>query len=170
MKNSQTLTCILALFGVLTSMCSCVSNRYRPTNNEEMYGTWINEEYNSCVFPGKLVVNPDRTWEMFVSISDSDPFSTGKFLITDKWTDEEGNVWYKNEVYVFSYLEVEYPGDTVSAYEIWKIDKYGTMKENWMGNTDYPTNLAPLRARIHYRQFRYVYTFNPSFPPLKIIY
>lgn len=65
-------------------------------NTEEYCGSWINKEYDAD--PGKtamFILTPDGKYASYLKESDTEPFSTGTITIKEKWTDSEGNIWYK---------------------------------------------------------------------------
>jgi hypothetical protein len=126
---------------------------------EELYGTWINEEYKGSTPPfGKDVYNPDGTFEWYRT--EPSPWETdveileggwirgtyGTYTIEDKWTDSDGNVWYKVEV-----VEV-----ITSFYMLMKISDSNRVLEYMVGRVDYLTEIDPndvqYRYRIYYRQ------------------
>lgn len=82
--------------------------------------------------------------------SDLKPNKPGKIILIEKWADSEGNTWYTYEDYAGTYFE----GKKVSHYAVMKINKSETIREMWMFNTDYPTELTPdgPNYNIHYRQ------------------
>jgi hypothetical protein len=70
---------------------------YVPKPNEEIFGTWVNKEYSGTrlVHPQKLVF---RFWgyeEEYTNIADNNSSYQDTFILVDKWTDSEGNIWYK---------------------------------------------------------------------------
>jgi hypothetical protein len=69
---------------------------YVPKDNEEYYGTWINEKYDSKPTWAKWVINPDGTWASYGKSTSEDSLKgEGPYTITAKWTDDKGYVWYK---------------------------------------------------------------------------
>ena len=65
-------------------------------NVEECWGTWVNKDYNEdYAKTAKLILNPDETFVLYNRESDTDPYYSGTVTIKDKWTDSNGNVWYK---------------------------------------------------------------------------
>ena len=68
---------------------------------EELYGIWKNEEYNTTdavTMTGryaKLVFNQDGTCSSYDTTATKTARCTGSFEITEKWTDTDGNIWYK---------------------------------------------------------------------------
>lgn len=69
----------------------CYGQNYVPKADELLYGTWINE---SATTHQKVVAFPGG-YKTYDKISDAKPFEGGKEQIAEKWTDSEGNVWYK---------------------------------------------------------------------------
>ena len=121
-----------------------------PSSSEEIFGTWINTEYS-----GELTWNQKYvhySWgycECYSEMESKNP-AIG-FLITstlvDKWTDAEGNIWYKE----FVRYQM---GDT--WYQLVKISDNGTTLEYMWTKRDFPVeaDLNPDNAtfRIYYRQ------------------
>ena len=80
------------------------------SKNEELHGTWINEEYKGTTMPFAIqIYKPDGTYQYFrlgASAWLQDVEGTeegwikaysGPYEIIEKWTDEEGNLWYEIE-------------------------------------------------------------------------
>jgi hypothetical protein len=112
--------------------------KYVPKANEEIYGTWTNE--NAPQLQKKTVISPGR-FKDYLSVSDTSPFQEGRLQIAEKWTDSEDTVWYKVLVTV-----------DVSGYKVQvlhKISKSGTIHE-WTAlpvrefdPLTYPTQIVP---------------------------
>jgi hypothetical protein len=64
---------------------------YKPTIIEEIYGTWINENYSGTTRQ-KLVVYDWGYCEGFSKAKDTTPTVRFTIAIFDRWTDAEGNV------------------------------------------------------------------------------
>lgn len=66
---------------------------------EELYGTWKNEDYNTTdptsVRYAKLVFNQDSTVSSYLSTTTKTTLWMGSYEITKKWTDTDGNIFYK---------------------------------------------------------------------------
>jgi len=123
---------------------------YVPTENEEIYGTWINPEYGTmeALFSQKRITNPDGTWEEYSGMADI-AYRTLKYTIIDKWTDSEGNIWYK--------LITEYGGKTYGAKPFYELHKISNAKLTWefvSSAEAYPTKIDPDHPMyfIYYRQ------------------
>ena len=117
------------------------------SKKEEYYGTWVNTDYDrSTFFWAKTIHNHDGTLIKYRSTSDTEPYKTATFTIEDKWTDSEGNIWYK-----ILYTETE---QILSNFELTKISDNGTTLELVISIIDYPTEIDPNNDmyRIYYRQ------------------
>ena len=91
---------ILVLLAILFPMMSA-AQQYVPTENEEIYGTWINTSYTQGLgasywasYWQKIVHNPNGTIESYMSAADMAHF-TGAIAFVAKWTDSQGNILYK---------------------------------------------------------------------------
>ncbi len=74
----------------LIQVAGWAQEKYEPTATEELYGTWANEAAN----PQEVVLTPGG-FEDYASVSDSVPAESGTLRIDGKWTDADGNVWYR---------------------------------------------------------------------------
>lgn len=139
--KTRTLTLILILIMAVFVLLAGGSKK------EEYYGTWVNTDYDRTTFRlGKLIHNRDGTKIKYVSASDTEPYLTATFTIEDKWTDSEGNIWYK---ILFTRTE-----QIISYFELTKISDNGTTLELVFSIIDYPTEIDPNYEgyRIYYRQ------------------
>lgn len=129
-------------------------DKYVPKANEELYGTWINEKNGGDKYnPQKVVVTADG-YTGYSKISDSVPLFAWRLWIDNKWTDLEGNTWYK----IFGIGIGDYEGE--KSQELYKLSKSGTVMERafvaGMGEFSpsyYPTKIDPnsYSYRILYR-------------------
>ncbi len=133
-------------------------SRYMPKENEEIYGTWTNEEYptDDIFHPQKVVMAADR-YEAYLGISDPVPSEKSKVTIESKWTDSKGNLWYKTFATITAGI---YKGNRWQAIN--KLSKSGTVWERQLNPIfmedfspdKYPTAIDPKDAgsyRILYR-------------------
>ena len=81
----------LAVLSLLLSFAATAQYKYVPKPNEEIYGTWINQ----ARLPQKEVITAEG-WTEYTRMTDSEPFLQGNWEIVSKWTDSEGNIWYKS--------------------------------------------------------------------------
>ena len=69
--------------------------KYVPKENEELYGTWVNKGNYGGEFSPQKEITTAAGVKKFDKISDSVPLEEYTKLIDSKWTDVEGNIWYK---------------------------------------------------------------------------
>ncbi len=143
---------VILPLAVLLLIASCAKKPYAAKEDEEIYGTWVNTDYGTTEFhiPEKIINNPDGTLEIYGGMADS-AHSTGVYTIIDKWTDSEGNVFYKTRR---RWGEETY-GKKL-AYELHKISNLGLTWESVFSMDKYPTekDIVPNHPRyaIYYRQ------------------
>jgi len=94
--------CFLAAdvgFVALVLLGACGPGKYMPKPNEELYGAWTNDNYSGKISPDTYLpqkeVIDSSGYGAYRFISDNAPFWKGPENIDSKWTDSEGNVWYK---------------------------------------------------------------------------
>ncbi len=153
MKTRNLILSVILIFAVLVLLMSCATGKkaYVAKENEEIYGTWVNTEYHTSeiyFLPQKIITKPDGTFEMYDGMADI-AHLTYKYTIIGKWTDSEGNIWYK--------LITEHGGKTYGAkpfYELHKISNSGLTWERASSTEAYPTEIDPdhLMYFIYYRQ------------------
>jgi hypothetical protein len=68
------------------------SGTYVANENEELYGTWTNDQYSAWQ---EIVYSPGSS-KCYQRIGNSAPTIDCKLEITNKWKDSEGNIWYKS--------------------------------------------------------------------------
>ena len=152
MKRSFYLTILMMLLiMVLACLTSFGDDKekygfYVPRNNEEIYGTWVNMTYpgTSRMYPQKIVMHFWGEWEEYREATDEN-FATGTFVLVDRWTDSEGNIWYKD------YIRMR--NDINPTFELDKISKDGTVWEYVFGNHDFPTADNMNSTNPYYRIF-----------------
>ena len=126
---------------------------YVPTKNEECYGTWINDKTINQGHIQKKVCGPDGNKD-YSEISDPTPVFEDEQQIDSKWTDAEGNIWYK------TYGTVKagaYKG--TKWQELDKLSKSATVWEYVFcivadfSPNNYPSEVSPTNGnyRIFYR-------------------
>jgi hypothetical protein len=118
-------------------------NGYTPKENEEFYGIWINPEYNTRTFKAKKLCKPDGTWYDYSMTTKDSWVGTGEYTINDKWTDANGDIWYK-----VTWTSIT---STYTYYELAKVSKSGTVKESVYAINNYPEKIDPEDSKLHYR-------------------
>ena len=113
---------------------------------EDLYGTWINEDHDDTAEPAKWDFNPDGTWAIYRTTTDKEPMWPIEYNITDKWTDDMGNVWYK-----FTW-EDNWGAD---GYGLSIVSDSGTILEVAISLTEYPTEIDRNTTFIKYSGILY---------------
>ena len=137
---------VLILSVVLGSCTTTkMEQQYVPKENEEICGIWVNTEYSGAPMDEQKIVIYLGECE-FYSMA-SIPVHSGrvKYTIVDKWTDSEGNIWYKR-------ITEEH----ARRHELNKINKNGTTLEMVYSyiHSKFPTEIDPGHPEYHiyYRQ------------------
>ena len=121
---------------------------YVPKQDEELYGTWVNPDYNTETSPAKTLLNPDGTSLSYWKEESTLVATRGNFSITDKWSDSAGNVWYK-----ITYTW-KMGGYSETGYELARISNSGKTYEYVSSRAEYPKELSPKHPSysIYHRQ------------------
>ena len=122
---------------------------YVAKENEELYGTWVNEDYNSSIRHAIQEYKSDGTWIDYQKTTDEIPYEDGTYTITDKWTDSYGDICYK--------IRWETPYLGRSGYGLNCISDSGSTMKSANSFSDYPTQINPSKGfptylGIHYRK------------------
>jgi len=143
-------TLVLILILVLAALIIAggyvtAQDAYVVKEDEELFGTWINTEYDEIGKDSKIVMKPDGKAEYYNASTYRD-FDKGEFVITNKWVDSKGNIWYA--------LREEIPLYMIRYYSLFKISDSGKTLQCIFNNRDYPTEIDPedTRYAIYYRQ------------------
>ena len=114
---------------------------------DDIYGTWVNADYNEKGINAKVVINPDNTSQWYKRVTDTtDPDYEAAIVFTDSWYDEDGNHWIKFTT------TWSFKGNT--TYWLSMINESGTVWEKVQSGSDYPEELSPIAGThsIFYRQ------------------
>ena len=147
--NFKRFPCAVGFIVTILVAASCFAEEkdyFIPTRNEELYGIWINETYTG-LSDQKWVLSDWGYCEAFNKATDTIPKTRWTNSIVDKWTDAEGNIWYK----VFE--QAYYGGSYYAVYKIGNDNKVleCTWKRTWFPSED-DLNLRQGGYRIYYRQ------------------
>ena len=127
---------VLVLGAVLITFTADVlagETEYFAKDNEPLYGTWINMDYDTRP-PQKLVYNPDGTaWSSMLAKSKKPEWRI-KYLIIGKWKDSNGNIMYKSH-WVGDWGE--------EAFQLSRISNSGNTLEYMFSHDDYPKEINP---------------------------
>jgi hypothetical protein len=127
MKIRRLIVCLLFM-GVLLSLignCATDKTAYVPIADEEIYGTWINEEEA----PQKWILYANGTYEYYIYASDTSPYEGGTFQLYKKWKDDQGNIWYYDYVIPYEHRA----GGTRNVQELDRIYRNG---KEWVWEYD----------------------------------
>ena len=112
---------------ILVSIASVLFIGSRKATVEEIYGTWINTDYDGVEYitkSAKLIFDPDPNafgenlksdigepngsigW--YYNTSDTNTGHESTFAIAKKWTDSEENVWYKINYYDYKFYTIDF--------------------------------------------------------------
>ena len=105
MKTRTYVSILILVLAVLIIAGSCATGKkaYTAKEDEELYGTWINPDYNEGKHSAKFIFKPDGTFEGYAKTDSTHYYYFGEYIIADKWADSEGNLWYK---YYYSLFEL----------------------------------------------------------------
>ena len=130
----KTITFVVILILVLSLMIvvgSCATDKMAYISKEyEIYGTWVNPDYNKETLLGKVVFHPNGIMEGYGAATGPAASDEAEFVITNKWTDSKGNIWY---TIIFKWY-VQY------EYGLLKITNSGKTLEFAYGN-EYPKEI-----------------------------
>jgi len=116
-------------------------------NTEEYCGTWVNKEYEASLGKSAVfILTPDGKYASYEKESDALTSHEGTLTIKEKWTDSEGNLWYK---VIFSPTFV-----AVTRYGLMKLSNSGKTLESVRSRRQVPTeiDLNSATYRIWYRK------------------
>jgi hypothetical protein len=100
-------------------------DKYVPKADEELYGTWTSKQNVEDYFHPQKSVNTADGYKNYSKVSDSVSFEEGTEQIDTKWTDTEGNIWYKTFSTVTTGVYKGYRFQSLV-----KISKSGTISES----------------------------------------
>jgi hypothetical protein len=120
---------------------------YVAKGNEELYGTWVNEDYNSSSRWAIWEYKADGTWVVYGKTTDEISYGDGTYTITDKWTESNDDVCYKinwKEDYV-----------AMSGYTLACISNSGSTMEAANSDSDYPIRIDQTKNSLQYYGVHY---------------
>ena len=137
MKTKSFLIGVLFFVIVLSGTCSFAVDKnkygfYEPSPYEVMFGIWLNTENSGGPGkPQKIVSNYWGSYDIYMLATHKTPDYTGSRIIIDKWTDAEGNTWYK------IYNRENWTYKAIWALE--RVNKDGKFKEYVWSFIDIPS-------------------------------
>ena len=152
MKIRSLVSILILVLAVLINTGSCATGKkaYVAKEDEELFGTWINPAYDASWIYAKVVIKPDGTWDEYSLTYSDRPIYKGEYIITDKWTDSDGYIFYKS---IITRIDKE---SHRPYYVMSKIDKTGNVYEDLWSTIQMPTEFEQddmlYNHRIYYRQ------------------
>ena len=135
---------ILFLVTVMVFGGCATTNKVSKKDYRFFSGTWINEEYNTHPHNARWVILPDGTCDGYFRTTDTQKATIGKFRIVDKWTDSEGNLWYKLHTWGGVIVEGKPLG-----YELDRFSDSGNVWEYVSITGEFPTEIDENHPRYH---------------------
>jgi hypothetical protein len=150
MKTRTVILAVLITFLSLVLFTGCAPRKYVPKSNEELYGTWINKSYSGHyarddIQPQKEVID-STGYQVFRFVDDLGKYFVGAETITSKWTDSEGDIWYKTYKGVWDWEDGK---KSEVPHFLYKLSKSATVRESVYASRDtytpsaYPTKIDP---------------------------
>lgn len=141
---------ILIILGFSTNFSYASDKKaYVAKENEELYGTWVNDDYNSSPRSAIHEYKANGTWVVYRKTTDEISYEDGTYTITDKWTGSNGDVCYK----------IRWKNDylAMSGYGLNCIGNSGSSMESANSDSDYPIQIDRTKGSwqyygIHYRK------------------
>ncbi len=148
MKRRLVILVLILFIAIVFVVVSCVTDKMAYISKEyEIYGTWVNPDAKPVLQRGKIVIHPSGKMELYPTIT-STSFGHVEFVITNKWIDSTGDIWY---TLILDWGETF---DFDPDYVLCKISDSGkTLELSWT-NSDYPKEIDPKYTEYHilYRQ------------------
>ncbi len=147
--KTRTLVLILILVSaVLIIAGSCATEKMTYISKEfEIYGTWVNPDYNNTDRWSKIVFYPDGIDHCYMEDTSTVVGLKEEFVITNKWIDSKGNYFYT--------MRFSPETDPYWVFCLLKISNSGrTLEWDWSFD-DYPKEIDPEISgvySIYYRQ------------------
>jgi len=144
MKTKTVVLFSILCLAALIILGSCATDKMAHiSKGYEIYGTWVNpdalSEFKKVVFH----TNGKTEWYAFIT---SASFVSAEFVITNKWADSTGNVWYSL---------IRDAGEIGGQdYGLCKISDSGKTLELSLNRADYPNEIDPAHTEYYilYRQ------------------
>ncbi len=148
MKTRTFVSILILILAVLIIAGSCATDKMTYVSKEyEIFGTWVNLDYNNSSWAPKEVYYPDGRIHTYSSDTGSDVISEDEFVITSRWIDTNGDIWYTMRTRFGAFKLLWW-------YRLCKISDLGKTVEFNSSQDNYPNELNPNGGlyRIYYRQ------------------
>jgi len=126
MKTRTAVSILILVLVVLIIAGSCATQKqaFVPKTNEELYGTWVNTDYDGVDQEQKFINYNWGYTEYFRLVTEQNAAARSTFYIMDKWTGSEGIIWYK--------VTLQFRGSPNMRFYLVKInDNEGSWEDVW---------------------------------------
>jgi len=148
MKSAKPILSVISVFAILilVGIWAIGEQMCVAQEEEEICGTWLNTEYKRP--PQKWIFSPGGTCELYNMESSPSPLFEATYTITERWTDSEGNIWYKVKA------PGKFLGEEVEWYLLARVSDSGKTLEYVRHPVDYHKELDPNHPsyRVYYRK------------------
>lgn len=114
-KALASILILIVLSLIFTGSIASGQDSYMVKEDEELFGTWINTEYDETLLMSKVVIEPDGSWDEYKMSFGDEKYFKCEYTVREKWTDSDGNTLYKIIIKSIG-------SDYVPYYVISKID------------------------------------------------
>ena len=144
MKTRTLISILILVLAVLIITGSCATGKkaYVAKDDEELYGVWDNMAYDETDKAAVFNFETDGVLQTYKSVNRTKKWWNGKFTITDKWIDDEGNIWYKILITEIKLDTISHI-DTEKYFYLGKISDSGRVFEFSYSGYDYPPEINP---------------------------
>ena len=116
---------------------------------EKLCGTWVNSDHDHKDKHAQWDFNPDGSFAFYSKLSSKSARWKGTYMISEKWTDNEGKMWFK----IFWQDTI----DRINGYGLICVDQSGNTMEAAHSSWYYPKKIdrkLPFwnYAGIHHRR------------------
>ena len=154
MKTRTVASILILVLTVMVIAGSCATGKkaYVAKDDEELYGAWSNLGYDETDAAHMFLFETDGVLQTYKTANTTKKWWNGKYTITDKWIDDEGNIWYKILITEIKLDTISLP-DAEKYYYLGKISDSGRVFEFSYSGYDYPPEVNPDSLKYPYRVY-----------------
>ena len=151
------LGCLIPILAV-----SYTTRPFFSGTDQSFYGIWINTDYVRDYYKGikigdyKIIQNPSGAWISYFRVDNTTPYCAGDRSVVEKWSDYEGNIWYKTMGTNLAGGLSGYRFGPFTYNELHRVSSSGDVWEYVAkpAHLGWPTEIDPKNPeyRIYYRQ------------------
>ena len=143
------------IFAIVLSLALLIFAGTNLAGSDDIWGTWLTTEKpkgDSLHVSQKRVFSSEGKIKFYRYESSQSPEFVGTYTITEKWTDSEGNNWYKLKA---TGTSIRY-GDKAGWFLLARISDSGKTLEYVYHPSDYHKKLDPNHPSYH-PSYRIIY-------------